>query len=131
MLGWLFYRRRAGDEDLKPEDEPAPPAPVDEVPAEICTAIDNASVFERDGPDGTGQTIVQLPGFGAFEYTGTEGAAKRIGRARPDMTAEACRKAAKMLAFRCRETQRLRGLQPRPRRRKWVEELFEREYEIW
>lgn len=120
----LWRRKRTRPEDPDPArveaaEEAAPeaaPVQSDEVPAEVCTAIDCASVFERDGPDGEGQTIVMMPGFGVFEMQSREGVARRIGKARPNMSEAACLKAARMLAGRARETRRMRDERPALRR---------------
>lgn len=129
-----LWRRKRRPDDLEAADageaEAPAAAPVDdEVTPAACTAIDAATIFERDGPDGTGQLIAMVPNLGAFEMASKDGVARRFAKAFPSMSEEACMKAARLLYGRARETRRMRDMRP-PRRRPTVQEM-QAAYEIW
>lgn len=130
-----LWRRKRRPDDLEAADageaaaRAAEPVKSDDVPPEACTAIDCATIWERDGPDGTGQLIAMVPTLGAFEMASKDGVARRFAKAFPSMSEAACMKAARLLYGRARATRQARDMRP-PRRRPTVQEM-QAAHEIW
>lgn len=91
------------------------------VPAELVASIESAVVTFRDygDDDGGARVLVKVSGVGAFYWTGLDDAAKRVGRAWPDLPETTARKAARLLASVM--ASRNRGeFKDKPQRMSWV-----------
>jgi hypothetical protein len=86
----------------------APEAPMEaereRLPAELVQAIENASVTFRAGGDPefpgaeVAMPVVKIIGLGSWRFDGINDAADRIQRRYPELSRQACRRAAKLVS---------------------------------
>lgn len=115
FTGFLTKRKRTTAE-----------GPSDQLPAELVTLIETASVVERSEPDpefGGPQVVVMASRIGNFRWDGRSEAAARIGRAWPGLSEPQTMRAAGLLARVVSSQMEMRGRKRRRhRRRGWLHE---------